>query len=116
MTFYCEFCGKPTPKEETFLFESTSSSWKLSCRSCLNALAGCAGCIKSSICEFETNPDPTPKVIEQTVRTPMGIMTATVKNPDRESLFCQNCLCFSPQEKTCLKQTAGFCSNHERAV
>ena len=70
---------------------------------CAKQLGTCATCQLALVCEFNTNPDPTPKAITQTLRQGNMTIQQQVRNPDRIDMFCKECACFDT-ENGCLKQ------------
>jgi hypothetical protein len=64
------------------------------CSRCHQLLNTCQLCSKAGVCEFETNPDPMPKVVMQTVRQGNMVMQTQAKNEERIKKFCHSCHCW----------------------
>lgn len=94
----CDFCGK------LILSGGVYENGKIFCDDCGHQLGNCVTCRQHSICTFETDPSPVPKVIQQTVRK--GNMTSSfpVKNPNRVEITCKKgCACWDEQNG-CLRE------------
>ena len=89
----CNICGAHmiTPG---FVQEDAEGNWLKYCDRCNQLFNTCQLCSHARTCEFETNPDPMPKVIVKTVQQGNMVMQAQVKNPDRIAKFCHNCICW----------------------
>ena len=99
---YCGFDAHPSVVNE---------DGSIMCANCFNATKTCAMCVHGNSCEFETNPDPTPKQVQQTIRQGNMTLQAIVKNPSRIETFCAGgCPCFNP-EFGCLKEN-GTCEKY----
>lgn len=100
----CDFCGQPATiiDAETFT---------LFCDRCFSVTKTCGACIKSTQCDFETNPSPLPKQVQKTVRQGNMTMQTVVKNPARIQLCCTGCDCFDIESQGCFKEN-GVCSNY----
>lgn len=107
---HCELCNNITMKPT---YVPDGDNWHSFCTKCADTLSSCNFCKDGRLCEFESNPDPMPKVVVQQQRTPMGIMQSQVRNPAREEKFCYTCRCWSTDLKACGKQF-GYCEriNH----
>lgn len=88
------------------------SNGNIYCADCASKLLSCAFCVRCHVCEFETNPDPMPKVIIQTMQQGTMRMQQQVKNPERIKKFCTDCKCYS-EDSGCLKEFHIGCINHE---
>ena len=115
-----DFCSKFKSQEDLFecplcknlslSFIINAESDVLLCPNCTKNLQKCPTCSDAGFCEFETNPDPTPKVVMQTIRQGNAIMQTQVLNPDRIKMFCQSCGCYH-NELGCIKGTEFSCEN-----
>ena len=105
----CSICGGTvyTGYEVFDLLEG--DNFRILHRECAKKLGTCQTCVLANACEFDTNPDPMPKVVMQTIRQGNMTMQTQVRNPSRVEKFCNSCSCFS-QENGCLKQN-GCCGN-----
>lgn len=99
----CAICGQPIYNTNLLLDVQEDGSVRYIHLACGRALNTCSTCKHRGRCEFETNPDPMPKVVMQTVRQGNMVMQTQVRNPDRIRKFCHECPCFDP-ENECLKQ------------
>lgn len=71
----------------------------------------CSTCKLSNVCEFETNPSPIEKTINQQIRQGNMIMMAPVKNPKRIEETCKKfCKCYD-EKNGCLRQTIQTCNS-----
>ena len=74
----------------------------------------CVTCYNGKLCDFENNPSPLPKQVQQTQRMGNAVMTQVVKNPERINITCKNgCACWS-DELGCIKESCiqnRFCLN-----
>lgn len=94
----CDLCGK------LILSGGVYENGKIFCDDCGHQLGNCVTCRQRSICTFETDPSPVPKVIQQTVRN--GNMTSSfaVRNPNRVEITCKKgCVCWD-EENGCLRE------------
>lgn len=97
----CSVCGAGTL---TPVFTQDGTEWRTLCEACSQRLATCAFCKQANICDFETNPSPLPKMIQQQIRQGNMITVGTIKNPDRIRQTCQNgCPCYDPNFE-CMRQ------------
>ena len=103
----CAVCGKPICNVNLLLDVQEDGSVRYIHLECGKALGTCRTCANVATCEFETNPDPMPKVVMQTVRQGNMVMQTQVKNPSRIEKFCHNCQCFNP-DFGCFKEN-GCC-------
>lgn len=115
----CQICGKQVMRsadlELTQLKNGTVEKWISACHSCSELIGQCAGCSHVSTCEFETNPDPTPKVIQKQIRQGNQIIVSGVRNPERVEKLCKNCKCFCKDENDCAKNF-NWCPNFESVL
>ena len=101
---YCAICGGTVYiGYECFDWVAKDNAYRVLHRECAKKLGTCQTCVLANACEFDTNPDPMPKVVMQTVRQGNMVMQTQVRNPDRIRKFCHECSCFDP-ENECLKQ------------
>lgn len=105
---YCNCCKKEfAPNEKRIWFEGLPY-----CANCNQYLYTCATCLNGNICEFETNPSPSPKMIQNQIRQGNMIIQTVVKNPERIAQFCSaDCLCWNAQDNDCGKTNSGVCTN-----
>ena len=106
---FCAICGNPIVGG---VYDVDSDNYLH--LECARKLGTCATCVKSQICEFDTNPDPTPKAIMQTMRQGNMTIQQQVRNPDRIEKFCKDCACFCA-ENGCLKQN-GCCAQWQKKM
>ena len=99
----CPICGKPIYNTNLLLDLQEDGSVRSLHLTCGQSLNTCATCKHASVCEFETNPDPMPKMVNQTTRQGNMVLQTTVKNPSRIEKFCFKCQCFD-KEIGCLKE------------
>lgn len=103
----CETCGRPTEQQ---VLCPDGDMWHILCPSCASQLNSCAFCKKADTCSFETDPSPLPKMIQKQFRQGPMIQIATIKNPEREKITCQNgCFCYS-EEFGCMREF-NWCKN-----
>lgn len=108
----CYSCHRPLLPEGTILVKS-DDSYLIFCQECASKLSSCAFCRKAQTCEFETNPDPTPKVTVQQVQKGNMVMQTQIKNPERIKKFCSFCCCWNAEEEVCFKECGIGCIEHE---
>ena len=99
----CCICGEPVLNINLLLDVQEDGTIRYMHTACGHSLNTCGACQYRSNCEFETNPDPMPKVVMQTIRQGNMVMQTQIRNPDRIRKFCHECPCFDP-ENECLKQ------------
>lgn len=96
----CDLCGQPVLEKGVHDLD-----YKMYlCQDCAHKIGTCELCKTASSCAFQTDPDPTPQMVQQTVR--QGNMTATmpVKNPSRIAITCKKgCPCFD-EKNGCLRE------------
>ena len=97
----CEICGSPMLTKGSLVEMDSELNWHHYCAQCKELLKTCQIC--SAPCEFETNPDPMPKVVMKTVRQGNMQMQTQVMNPDRVNKFCLVCGCYD-KELGCKRQ------------
>ena len=101
----CDYCGNPV---STIVDEEGTCS----CINCYQQFYTCAMCEKVLQCEFETNPSPLPKQVQQTVQRGPMIAQTIVKNPERVKQFCFPCQCFDQDNLVCLRED-GWCKSYK---
>ena len=72
-------------------------------------------CLKSVNCEFEQNPDPMPKQIQQTIRQGNMMAQTVVKNPERINAFCAHCPCWNTLDACCNREN-GTCGRYDEYI
>lgn len=105
----CAICGRPIYNINLLLDVQEDGSVRYLHFACGKALNTCATCANSQACEFDTNPDPMPKVVMQTVRQGNMVMQTQVRNPDRINKLCLKCNCY--KDGFCCKEY-NCCSNY----
>ena len=105
---YCAICHQPVYTTNGVIDPLEGDNYRILHRECAKALNTCQTCANSHICEFDTNPDPMPKIVMQTVRQGNMTMQTQVRNPSRVEKFCKECFCFDPnfgcfKENNCCK-------------
>ena len=109
----CYSCHRPLLPEGTTLVKG-DDSYLIFCQECASKLSSCAFCRKAQTCEFETNPDPMPKIIiQQAQKNNNVVMQFQVKNPERIKKFCYFCCCWNAEEEVCFKECGIGCIEHE---
>lgn len=94
----CDLCGQP------ILSGGIYDNGKIYCAKCGPQLGHCATCRHRTICTFETDPSPVPKMIQQTVRQGNMMSSFPVKNPNRIEITCKKgCGCWN-EEFGCLRE------------
>ena len=105
----CDICGQPVFITNGAIDAETNNIFHIHCAKMLYT---CQTCSLANVCEFETNPDPMPKVVMQTIRQGNMVMQTQIRNPSRIEKFCKNCECFS-QGFGCFKEN-GCCDGKWR--
>lgn len=99
----CAICGRIDPNYVLFLNE-TETNYIPVCSQCKDLFGTCRMCLKSTTCDFQTNPSPIPKAVEKRFQQGNQIIITTVKNDKRVAETCvKNCECFS-EEYGCLRE------------
>lgn len=102
----CKICGKPLNGRDLVYDIDLEEVF---CRKCAPFRNTCVFCINKNSCDFNTNPSPLPKQVQQTQRTGNAVMTQIVKNPERIKITCENgCPCYS-SEFGCGKEVCMEC-------
>lgn len=107
---YCEVCGQAMMIVGSFLEQDSNGVWHQYCARCAELLKTCQTC--SAPCEFQTNPDPMPKVVMKTVRQGNMVMQTQVKNEERVQKFCPSCCCWD-ENHGCMKEFNVGCINKQ---
>lgn len=119
-TLICSLCGRPCLKDAIISAKEvegpdSNPAYYIICPNCFTQVNTCNLCTYRGECDFETNPSPLPKQIQQTIRQGQMVMQTIVKNPDRIRETCQkSCKCWS-DEFGCLKQN-GTCGNYKEVI
>jgi hypothetical protein len=100
----CNYCGRQLPP---FVISDDA----LVCMNCYQQFYTCRMCEMGHLCEFETNPSPSPKVVFQTIRQGPMVIQHQVKNPQRVEQFCHKCLCWNTEKGYCGKED-GWCKKY----
>ena len=109
----CEVCGKIVP--DSMFTQKSDGSWIRICKNCQSKSGTCGGCSKSTACDFETNPSPTPKAVQKRIQQGNQIVVTTVKNDERINETCaKNCECFGHETRTCCREY-NCCKNYKDA-
>ena len=111
----CYSCHRALLPEGTILVKG-NDVYLTFCQECASKLSSCAFCFKAEACEFETNPDPMPKVTIQQMRQGNMVMQTQVKNPERIKKFCPSCRCWNTEEEVCFKEYGIGCNTHESVI
>jgi hypothetical protein len=98
---HCDVCGNIMLTSGSILEIDSNGECHQFCARCAELLKTCQAC--SAPCEFETNPDPMPKVVMKTVRQGNMQMQTQIMNPERVEKFCPSCGCYD-QEVGCKRQ------------
>lgn len=101
----CDYCGRSVSS-------IVDQEGNCSCVECYQRFYTCYMCDHAVTCEFENNPSPIPKQIQQTVQRGPMIMQTVIKNPDRVKAFCFPCKCFDQDELICLRED-NWCKNYK---
>ena len=91
----CVICGKPMTNMNCVRDVLPDGDYRLIHYACAKKLNTCSTCVHGQICEFNTNPDPMPKVVVETVRQGNMVIQQQVRNPSRVEKFCAACPCFN---------------------
>ena len=115
---HCNYCGRPCLEDAVLSanpVEEAEPAWFVMCPQCMAQTKTCAMCLEGGKCPFETDPNPLPKQIQQTIRQGQVVMQSIVKNPDRIRETCQfGCQCWS-DEFGCLKEN-GTCGKYREVI
>lgn len=103
----CAICGKATPTRQMVVCPEDNISI---CPSCAEKLGTCYTCANAAECNFESNPSTLPKIVQRTIQQGNMKTVATIRNPEREKITCQNgCSCYS-EEFGCMREF-NWCKN-----
>lgn len=115
MQLNCGYCGQPCLENaivSAYKNEEAETAYTLMCPQCFAQVNTCNMCVNRNKCNFETDPSPLPKQVQQTVRQGNMVMQTVVKNPDRIRELCQfSCTCWS-DDFGCLKEN-GTCGQYK---
>lgn len=111
----CHSCHRPLLPKGAILVKG-NDSYLTFCQECTSKLSSCAFCLKAEVCEFETNPDPMPKVTVQQMRQGNMVMQTQIRNPERVKKFCHSCHCWNAKEEMCFKEYEVGCIKHESVI
>jgi hypothetical protein len=118
VTLKCNYCGRPCLENAIVSANPDQESerkWFVMCPQCCTQVETCVMCQEANKCDFETNSDPSPKQVQQTIRQGQMVMQTIVQNPDRVEKTCKNgCKCWN-DEFGCLKQN-GTCGNYTEVM
>ena len=103
----CDLCGNPMVAP---IYVSLDGALQY-CGNCRQVFSTCQLCQNASKCEFETNPDPMPKVVVKTIQQNGMVMQAQVKNNERIQKFCPSCICWNKETECCMKEFNIGCSS-----
>ena len=106
----CDLCGQETLN---VIYDVTNPDKILKvCQSCSEKSGTCATCKHGTTCDFNTNPSPTPKMVQKQIRQGSTTMITQIPNPDRIRETCQNgCKCYI-EDFGCCRQF-NTCENYE---
>lgn len=106
----CEICG--APMLEPFIDLSIEGEYHVICGNCASSRSSCSFCKKNTLCSFENDPSPLPKVITKTMQQGNSYIQTQIRNPERVRETCEkNCFCFDA-ENGCLRQN-NWCNKQE---
>ena len=109
----CEYCGRENP--QYILTRYAEDRIVLTCPNCAQFFNTCRLCSHAQFCEFETNPSPLPKQVQQTIRQGNMIAQTVVRNPDRIKAFCFECPCWNTENQCCGREF-GTCGRYDEYV
>lgn len=109
LTNVCDMCGS-LMLAPGFVESDAEGKVHIYCHRCNQLFSTCQLCDNVAKCEFETNPDPMPKVVMKTVRQGNMVMQTQVRNEERMKKICPSCSCWS-DEFGCLKEFNIGCLN-----
>jgi hypothetical protein len=90
MAHQCNYCGQ-------YPALIVNPNGTMACKRCAGLFNTCHLCLNSTNCEFETNPSPLPKQVQQTIRKGNVQVQSVVKNPERIQLCCTSCHCWNAE-------------------
>ena len=104
----CTYCGRPITGKQVFIEHDLQTPF---CQQCIHFFGGCPTCVRADVCDFETNPSQTPKLIQKRIQQGLMTQVIQIKNPERIKETCaRNCPCYDP-EYQCGKEF-GTCRNY----
>lgn len=104
----CDRCGAQIPKEQTIYEDGY-----VICVRCQSFNGTCQICANRYECKFETDLNPLPKQIQQTIQQGNMIMQTVTINPERVKATCVNgCTCYGGEKLGCHMQQDGTCGNY----
>jgi hypothetical protein len=107
----CDVCHNPLLVTNSFIRYEGEKTLLL-CQRCNFLYKSCQSCQKARECEFETNPNPLPKMVMKTLRQGNTVMQIQTKNEERVKLFCLNCACWLEDCEACGKEFGIGCNSH----
>ena len=102
--FSCDYCGRPNAPV-------VDDAGNCSCVECCNTFYTCRLCENIFQCEFENNPSPLPRQVQQTIQRGPMTMQTVIKNPERVKQFCFPCKCFDQDDLLCRREE-NYCKNY----
>lgn len=97
MAHQCNYCGQ-------YPAQVINPEGTMACKRCAGLFNTCHLCLNSTKCEFETNPSPLPKQVQQTIRQGNVQMQTVIKNPERIQLCCTGCPCWNAVDACCNRE------------
>ena len=91
----CEICKRPTLTKDLCVGIYQKGAHYV-CRDCAHKYGTCALCVNAD-CEFETNSDPMPKIVQKRIQQGNMIQIAQVRNEERVKKFCHSCSCWNKE-------------------
>lgn len=108
-TYPCLMCGKTYNHTDMVMLIANLPI--MLCKSCYSHLDTCATCAHQE-CEFRTNPDPMPALVQRTAQRGGATVITQVPNPAREEKFCHTCFCWNKDESFCACSD-DYCRNYK---
>ena len=109
----CNYCGRENPCFIITVFNDDTPT--AMCPNCAQYIGTCSLCPNGVKCEFETNPSPLPKQVQQTIRQGNMVAQTIVRNPERVKAFCTDCQCYNIDLSACSRQF-GTCGKYNEYV
>lgn len=100
----CDYCANPVSTV-------VDDAGNCSCVNCYRQFYTCTMCENACVCEFENNPSPIPRQVQQTVQRGSMVMSTVIRNPERVKQFCFPCKCFNQDDLICLRED-GWCKSY----
>lgn len=107
----CNYCGR----DEANILCLRDEVCYFMCDQCAQYCNTCGLCNQVRYCEFETNPSPIPKQVQQTIRQGNMVVQTIVKNPERIQAFCVPCQCWNSENQCCGREF-GTCGRYDEYV